>query len=80
VDQESAKLIQLLFSRADEMPYLGVVLGISLTAALMLIATLLQFLSPKKKPLTIATEEQEVVSPKESKPESKEPPKEEKAA
>ncbi len=67
MDQESAQLIQILYSRAEQLPHLTVVLGFTLTAAAMLLLSIAQLWLPKKKGIKIEQESDMVDSVEEKK-------------
>ena len=67
MDQESAQLIQILYSRSEQLPHLTVVLGFTLTAAAMLLLSIAQLWLPKKKGIKIEQESDMVDSVEEKK-------------
>lgn len=78
MDQESAKLIQFLYDQAESIPHLSIGLGVSATAAIILIFSIAQMWFPKKKKVITIDESMNDVAPGEV--EIQAPPSSEKAA
>ncbi len=67
MDREGAQLIQILYSRAESFPYLGVVLAICAAASVGLLLSLVKIWLPKKAKIVQEVKSTENTSAEEKK-------------